>query len=205
MARIEIAPTKRNLKRIKEELSFAYEGFELLNQKRELLVLEIVRRTVELRKREKILQDSLGRLYGNYRNAAAGMGAEAVAFKSLSERRSYFLSAAGIRFLGLRFPLLSMKMKKLKILSSLWGTTAHYDEAKEAARDALPSLVEYAAAVKTVVLLARELKKIQRRVNALEKIFIPQHEETVRYIDSHLEEGDREELFIKKIIREGLS
>ncbi|HPI91323.1 MAG TPA: V-type ATP synthase subunit D, partial [Spirochaetota bacterium] len=56
--------------------------------------------------------------------------------------------------------------------------------------------------MKTVVLLSRELKKVQRKVNALEKIFIPQNEEAQKYISDRLEEIEREEIFVKKLIRQ---
>jgi len=55
---------------------------------------------------------------------------------------------------------------------------------------------------KSVMMLSRELKKVQRRVNALEKIFIPQHEESKKYITDRIEEMEREEVFVKKLIRQ---
>jgi len=60
--------------------------------------------------------------------------------------------------------------------------------------------MDYASLAKKVFLLSAELKKVQRRVNALEKIFIPAHEATKKYISDRLEEIEREEIFIKKLI-----
>ncbi|MDO9529791.1 MAG: V-type ATP synthase subunit D, partial [Syntrophales bacterium] len=58
---------------------------------------------------------------------------------------------------------------------------------------------------KAIIMLSRELKKVQRRVNALEKIFIPQHEEAKKYISDRIEEMEREEIFVKKLIRQRAS
>lgn len=54
-------------------------------------------------------------------------------------------------------------------------------------------------------MLSRELKKVQRRVNALEKVLIPPHEEAKKYIADRIEEMEREEVFVKKLIRHRMS
>jgi V/A-type H+-transporting ATPase subunit D len=70
--------------------------------------------------------------------------------------------------------------------------------------DLLPSLAELAELVNAVVRLARELRRTQRRCNALSKIFIPQYQETIDYITGSLEERERESLIILKMIRNRL-
>jgi V/A-type H+/Na+-transporting ATPase subunit D len=93
-------------------------------------------------------------------------------------------------------------LKNLNPSLTLPGTTSAYDTAKEQSRKALQILAEYATITKSIVMLSRELKKVQRRVNALEKIFIPQHEEAKKYITDRIEEMEREEVFVKKLIRQ---
>ncbi len=70
--------------------------------------------------------------------------------------------------------------------------------------DLLPSLAELAELVNAVMRLARELRRTQRRCNALSKIFIPQYRETIDYIMGSLEERERESLIILKMIRDRL-
>ena len=70
--------------------------------------------------------------------------------------------------------------------------------------DLLPSLAELAVLVNAVMRLARELRRTQRRCNALSKIFIPQYRETIDYIMGSLEERERESLIILKMIRDRL-
>jgi V/A-type H+-transporting ATPase subunit D len=205
MPLLELPPTKSSLRRIKEDLSFAYEGFDLLNQKREILVMEIMRRAAALRESRAELATGLEELYSRYRMAAAEMGADALTMKSRSERRRYYLRVERVRLMGLTLPALPLHVKKMKKCSGFAGTTVRYDLAKKQALSVLPALADYGAASKALALLARELKKVQRRVNALEKIFIPRHEEARKYISERLEEMEREEIFVKKLIRQKLA
>lgn len=198
---LEMPPTKSSLRKIREELAFAYEGYDLLNQKREVLVMEIMRRMSDLRRLESETEGALKSLYKSYGLAAVDMGSRDLVLRSCAEKRSYFLRIGTTRFMGLRLPEMTIAEKKPLIASNLPGTSASYDKAKEQAVRALNLLAEYAALSRTIILLSRELKKVQRRVNALEKIFIPQHEEAKTYIVGRLEEMEREEVFVKKLIR----
>jgi len=202
MPAIDIPPTKSSLRRLKEDLAFAYEGYDLLNQKREILAIEIMRHIGEIRKMEAALAGVLGELYAAYRAAAVDMGSDTLTRKSCSERRTYFFHMEFTKLMGLRLPKIVLSFKRHRITATLPGTTAAYDEAKEKSRMALGALAEYATITKAIMMLSRELKKVQRRVNALEKIFIPQREEAKKYISDRIEEMEREEIFVKKLIRQ---
>jgi len=205
MPKIEMPPTKSSLRRLKDDLAFAYEGYDLLNQKREILAIEIVKYIGEARKIEAGLRKVLDELYAAYRLGAVDMGSDAMTRKSCSELRSYFLSMEFIRIMGLRLPRIKVALKRPRIALALAGTTASYDTAKERSRDALAVLGKYATITKSIIMLSRELKKVQRRVNALEKIFIPQHEEAKKYISDRLDEMEREEVYVKKLLRQRIS
>jgi V/A-type H+/Na+-transporting ATPase subunit D len=205
MAKIELPPTKSSLRKIKEALLFAYEGHDLLNQKREILALEIVRKIGEIRGIEKGFQDVLNDLYEAYRGAAVDMGSQAVTIKSCSEKKAYNLKLQFTKLMGLKLPRITLGLTPSEPSASLEGTTAAYDTAKEQSRKALEALVKYATVTKEIIMLSRELKKVQRRVNALEKVFIPPHEEAKKYITDRIEEMDREEIFVKKLIRQRMS
>jgi len=104
MSRIELPPTKSSLRKLKEDLAFAYEGYDLLNQKREILALEIVRKIGEIRRIETDFQQVLNELYSAYRNAAVDMGSDVITTQSCCETRSYFLHIDFTRLMGLRLP-----------------------------------------------------------------------------------------------------
>jgi V/A-type H+/Na+-transporting ATPase subunit D len=205
MQKIEMPPTKSSLRKLKEDLAFAYEGYDLLNQKREILAIEIVKHISEVRKIEAGLKMVLDGLYTAYRKGAVDMGSDAMTRKSCSEMRSYFLNMEFIKIMGLKLPKIRVSFKKPNLALTLTGTTASYDTAKERSREALGVLGEYATITKSILMLSMELKKVQRRVNALEKIFIPQHEEAKKYISDRLEEMEREEVFVKKLLRQRIS
>ena len=202
MPRIELPPTKSSLRKLKEDLSFAYEGYDLLNQKREILALEIVRRINVIRKMETEFLDVLNHLYEDYRSAAVDMGSGAITLKSCSEMRGYFLHMDFNKLMGMKLPDIRIHIKKPHHASTPPKTTSLYDTTRVQSRKTLQILAPYAAMAKSIIVLCRELKKVQRRVNALEKIFIPQHEEAKKYITDRIEEMEREEIFVKKMIRQ---
>jgi len=80
-------------------------------------------------------------------------------------------------------------------------TTAALDEASAAFRKVLDSVPQLSELITSVWRLAGELRKTQRRVNALEHIFIPDYEETIAFIESALEEREREETFRLKRLK----
>lgn len=200
MQRIDIAPTKSNLRKVKSDLEFAYEGFDLLNQKREILVMEIVKTIKKIRETEETFRKTVDDLYSRYKIAAVHSGSEILASKSLSEKSGYSIGTSWLRLMGISIPQYSVDAGEPGINSSLLGTDACYDMIKSSSAPLLRLVVEYASLAKKVFLLSAELKKVQRRVNALEKIFIPEYEGTKKYISDRLEEIEREEIFIKKLI-----
>jgi V/A-type H+/Na+-transporting ATPase subunit D len=202
MPNLELPPTKSSLRKLKEDLSFAYEGYDLLNQKREILAIEIVKKIGAIRKIEAEFQEVLSRLYAAYRNAAMDMGSDSVSLKSCAEARCYFLNTEFTKLMGLKLLNLRIDIKNSKGAFTLAGTTSSYDAAKEQSQKSLAILAEHATITKSIIMLSRELKKVQRRVNALEKIFIPQREEAKKYIIDRIEEMEREEVFVKKLIRQ---
>ncbi|NTW77249.1 MAG: V-type ATP synthase subunit D [Syntrophaceae bacterium] len=201
MPQIELPPTKSSLRKLKDDLAFAYEGYDLLNQKREILAIEIVRKIDAIRRMEADFQEALNELYAGYRNAAVDMGSENITIQSCIETRGYFLKTDVTKLMGLKLLNITLDLKNPRPVT-LPQTTAAYDEAKEKSRQTLQILAEYATITKSIIMLSRELKKVQRRVNALEKIFIPQHEEAKKYITDRIEEMEREEVFVKKLIRQ---
>ena len=202
MPKIDVPPTKTSLRKIKEDLTFAYEGFDLLNQKREILAMEIVKNIRTIKRVEHQLEEMLEKFYSNYRASAIEMGSDSLSIKSSSEKRNYYLSIEMSRMMGMQLPHIRIKPGSMKKFSGFFGTTTAFDQTKESGRELLPLLANYATITKSIFILSRELKKVQRRVNALEKIFIPQNEQTKKYIQDRLEEMEREEIFVKRRIKE---
>jgi len=202
MSKIELPPTKSSLRRLSDDLAFAYEGYDLLNQKREILAMEIVRHISEVRRVEASFLRALNSLYAAYRRAASEMGSSVITTKSCSEKRAYYLHRDIEKVMGLKLPKTRIGKKAMRPVVTMNDTTSGYDDAKNRSISAVDVLAEYAGMTKAIIMLSRELKKVIRRVNALEKIFIPQHEEARKYITDRIEEMEREEVFVKKLVRQ---
>ncbi|MBN1496324.1 MAG: V-type ATP synthase subunit D [Spirochaetes bacterium] len=202
MARIDVPPTKSSLRKIKTDLAFAREGFDLLEQKREILVMEIMKNVKSIKAIEERVATTLETLYASFKSAVIEMGSDIMVQKSHSEKEVYALSLDVSRFIGISIPAVRLDRKEITVNSSLYGTTALYDRCKTECSEMLALLAEYSAIMKSILVLSRELKKVQRKVNALEKIFIPQNEEAGKYISDRLEEMEREEIFVKKLIKQ---
>jgi V/A-type H+-transporting ATPase subunit D len=106
--------------------------------------------------------------------------------------------------MGLKLPRVELKLEKPAVPCGIGGTSASLDQAMMRFRETLPLLAELAELETAVIRLAHELRKTQRRCNALSKTFIPAHEQTVSYIAESLEERERESFTILKMIRNRL-
>ena len=201
MQKLDMPPTKSSLRRVKEHLAFAYEGFDLLNQKRELLVMELMKHVKTTRNTEERLRAAVLGLYAAYRIAAVDAGSAVVRRKAAATPRRFVLQRRQARFMGIALPVWSCRIKRPRVTANLVGTTAALDRVRSEGMELIATLTAYATAAKAVLLLSRELQKVQRRVNALEKIHIPQNEDTRKYIMDRLEEMEREEVFVKKVIQ----
>ena len=89
--------------------------------------------------------------------------------------------------LGVPIPEVSAAKKLEKIKLGMMNSSPKFDSSSTKFLEVIPLLIEYAQANLTLTRLANEIKKTQRRVNALENIFIPDNEETIKYISDVLE------------------
>jgi V/A-type H+-transporting ATPase subunit D len=103
--------------------------------------------------------------------------------------------------MGVPLPTIEARGGPVEMKYSLGDTSSSLDEAGAAFRDVLALIPELSRQVTAVWRLAGELRKTQRRVNALQHIFIPQYEETMLFIVSSLEEREREETFRLKLLK----
>ena len=103
--------------------------------------------------------------------------------------------------MGVPVPIVEAHGEPPEMPYSLGDTMATLDEASAAFREVLNRIPELSELMTSVWRLARELRKTQRRVNALQYIFIPDYEDTVDFIESALEEREREETFRLKRLK----
>ena len=201
MAVLNVAPTRSNLIRIKKELQFAREGYEILDRKREVLTTELVRVAHEADVLQKEVWKVLETAYRALEKAQLTLGSDHVEWAALAANKTVDVHLKLRGIMGVAIPVIEARGEPEKMLYSLSGTNAALDEASAAFREVLIKTPQLSMLVTTVWRLAGELRKTQRRVNALQHIFIPAYEETVIFIVSSLEEREREETFRLKWLK----
>jgi V/A-type H+-transporting ATPase subunit D len=202
MARIELPATKANLLRLKEDLLLAQEGYQLLDEKREVILREIFSHLEDLKRSRRETETALAEAYAALKGACFALGRDRVARAALAARLPGEINLREWSVIGVVVPLLEWKANRESPPWGLLDTSLELDTAREKFLLALRQLVALAEVEITFHRLAAELRKTQRRVNALQTLLIPQYQETVRYIESSLEEKEREALFQLKRMRE---
>jgi V/A-type H+/Na+-transporting ATPase subunit D len=205
MAKLNVAPTKSNLISLKRQLAVAEEGYDLLEQKRQILVSELMRRLARVRDDQSAAADVLRRAFDALSEAQLDTGSEALERASLGVCMEHEVELAGQHLMGIKIPRVMVRTEPVSVQFGVGGTSANADIAMRRFVEVLPLLAELAELENAVMRLALELRKTQRRCNALSKIFMPNYRETIGYITGALEERERESFVILKMIRDRLS
>jgi V/A-type H+-transporting ATPase subunit D len=196
LARLNVNPTRIELKRLKARLKTAVRGHKLLKDKSD----EMIRRfSVIIRKNKQLREEveaSLGDMLKQFSVARSLTGAEVVE-QAFSMPTSPLAIECGIgNIMGVEVPEISVKQGKreVKFPYSFAGLTSEADASVDMLVQLMPRLVELAETEKTIRMLAEEIERNKRRVNALEYVMIPQLEETIKYISIKLDENERSAL-----------
>ena len=204
MARYEMAPTKTNLMKVKQDLGFAREGWELLDQKRKILIVELmglIDRAVEA---QEEVEAKLGQAFEALDQAILRMGRREVNMIALGMNIESDISFSEKRVMGVSLPRVKVRFDDRSPYFAAAESSIWIDEAIKKFREVLRLLGTLAEARISLMRLSREVGKTIRRVNALEKIFIPDYDETLKYIEMALEESEREAFFILKLVKDRL-
>jgi len=202
MAKLNIPPTKSNLLWLERQLVFAREGYDLLEQKRQILIFELMSRLKRAQQVEQAVAELLSRAHAALRNATLDGGSESLERAALGVKSEPELALAGQRVMGMRIPKVTVQVAEKSGPFGVGDTPAATDLAMLRFTELLPKIVELGELQNAVTRLARELRKTQRRCNALSKIFIPTYQQTIGYIAETLEERERESLKELKMIRD---
>jgi V/A-type H+-transporting ATPase subunit D len=201
MAREQIAPTKSNLIKVKERLDFAKEGYDLLEQKREILVSELMRRVEQVKILERELDNRIVTAYPSLKRMLVVVGRENS--KRLAQNVSYNFEIREKQVIsaGMKLPGLEVELPATELKYSPVNSFAECDETVLEFFELLKICTELAAIRTITWRLAREVRRTQRRVNALEKMVIPTTSETKVYIEAALEERERDAFFTSKLLK----
>lgn len=196
-----IAPTKSNLMKIKDELAFSKTGYDLLDQKRSILVSELltlVDQAVDYQNRvEKALKEADEAL----EDAIMHMGRLKVANLAGAVNISSSITLTSRKVMGVALPRVSTEFSGSGPFFSPEGTSMLSEVAVSKYRDALSLMGQMAELKVSIMRLAREVRKTIRKVNSLEKLVIPNREATVRYLTGRIEEAERESMIQMKSVK----
>lgn len=195
MASTQVNPTRMELTRLKKKLVTAIRGHRLLKDKRDELMrqyLDLVRENMELRKKvEKGIKDA----NRNFVLARAGMSEEILKTALLAPKQEVMLNVSTRNVMSVDVPVYEYKTRtadKNDIFSYGFAyTSADLDGAVQSLSDILPDMIRLAETEKSCQMMAVEIEKTRRRVNALEHVIIPETQEGIRYITMKLDENER--------------
>jgi V/A-type H+-transporting ATPase subunit D len=201
MAHQNIPPTKSNLFSVKDQLVTAREGYDLLEQKREILVMELMRLVEEVKLLERDMDKRLDSSYGALKQMLVRVGRDTALDVSEGIQFSYEMREKSGKLMGMAMPTVDVAMPGIELKYSFMNTDGACDATTVEFFELL-KLISHMAEIRTMVWrLAKEVRKTQRRVNALDKIVIPDVEETKKFIEGVLEEREREVFFVQKILK----
>ena len=190
---IRVNPTRMELTRLKKRLKTATRGHKLLKDKRDEMerrFMGYIRRNKELREE---IEEQLGAAMGRFAIAGARMGEAAVTEALLSPAREATIELGKQNIMNVDVP--TIKYTAIEGGTDLpYGfafTSGELDGAVLDMAALLPLLIELAEVEKTCNMLADEIEKTRRRVNALEHVMIPEMLETIKYITMKLEDNER--------------
>ena len=201
MAKLNIAPTKSNLLAMKEQLAVSQNGYDLLEQKRELLVQELMKMVEKVRLLERELDEVTAVAYPAFKRMLMAAGSDQIKRISRNVRYDFSIMEKSVNIGGMSFDTIDVTIPQQKLFYSMIGTYANTDDVISKFFKLLSVLTQMASIRTFVWRLAEEVKKTQRRVNALDKMVIPQTLETKIYIENSLEEKERENVFVLKALK----
>ena len=184
------------LSRIKHKLQIARKGHKLLKDKRDELMRQfmiMVRENMELRKK---VEAGIRAANTNFVIAKAGMDEYALNTALMAPKQKVSLEMRTKNVMSVNIPKFEVKTRTADpndIYSYGFAfTSGDLDYAVKSLADVLPDMLELAEKEKACQLMADEIEKTRRRVNALEYVVIPECETNIKYISMKLEENDRD-------------
>jgi V/A-type H+-transporting ATPase subunit D len=200
-----VTPTKTNLLKLKEELKFARQGYELLDQKRNILVVELLTLVDQASDYERKVQDGMVVAYAALQEAAMAMGKSKAAMLSSAVNIESSITLRQRRVMGVSLPVVETSFVDHSPYFSPLDSSVWVDRTVKEFQEALKLMGRFAELKASIMRLAAEVRKTIRKVNALEKVAIPDLTESVHYIQNRLEENERDMFSLMKLVKNRLT
>ncbi len=195
MAKTQVNPTRMELTKLKKKLATATRGHKLLKDKRD----ELMRQFLDLVRENKVLREKveagIKAANKNFLLARSAMPDEVINVSLLAPRQEVYLEASTRNVMSVEIPEFEYKTKTPNEHDIYpYGfafTSSDLDDAVKSLQDLLPEMLRLAEVEKSCQLMAAEIEKTRRRVNALEHVMIPEMKAKIKFIVMKLDENER--------------
>ena len=195
MPAINVNPTRQELTRLKTRLRTSIRGHKLLKDKRDELMKQFLDTVREVRSLRSEVEEELMTVHNSFTVASALMSSEALEQALLYPKQSVELTQTTQNIMSVNVPVYHFQTKT-KSDSDIYpygfaATSGELDTAVDALGKVFQKMLKLAEIEKSAQLMAEEIEKTRRRVNALEYVMIPDTQDAIRYITMKLDENDR--------------
>ena len=195
MPAINVNPTRMELTRLKGRLKTSIRGHKLLKDKRDELMKQFLDTVREVRSLRAEVEEELMTVHNSFTVASALMSSEALEQALLYPKQSVELTQTTQNIMSVNVPVYHFQTKT-KSDSDIYpygfaATSGELDAAVDALGKVFQKMLKLAEIEKSAQLMAEEIEKTRRRVNALEYVMIPDTQDAIRYITMKLDENDR--------------
>jgi len=200
--KINIAATKTNLLKSKKLLSLTQEGHALLDEKRRILINELTSIIHIVDRLQREVDSALHQAYSLVDKTIIIMGRKRLEEISFSIDIKTGLSISERRIMGVSLPVIDMKIRENPPYYSPREASFYVEEVIMRFKEVLKLITQLAEKKIALIRIAKEVQKTIRKVKALEKIYLPFYETSVKYITDRLDEDSREAFSMLKLIKE---
>lgn len=195
MASTQVNPTRMELTRLKKKLKTATKGHKLLKDKRDELMrqfLDLVRENMAIR---ETVEAGIRSANTNFVVAKAGMSEQILHTALMVPKQEVYLDGDKKNIMSVDIPVFEFKTRTADV-NDIYSygfafTSSDLDDAVKSLDDILPGMIKLAETEKACQLMASEIEKTRRRVNALEHVIIPETKTSIKYITMKLDENER--------------
>ncbi len=195
MAGGTVTPTRMELNKLKKKLATATKGHKLLKDKRDELMrqyLELARENMALRQK---VEAGIKAANVNFVVAKAGMSEQILHTALMAPKQEVYLECESKNVMSVEVPQFTAKTRTAD-QNDMYSygfafTSGDLDDAVSSISEILPDMIKLAEVEKSCQLMAAEIEKTRRRVNALEHVIIPEAQENIHYISMKLSENER--------------
>ncbi|AFK21937.1 V-type ATP synthase subunit D [Pyrococcus sp. ST04] len=201
---LKVKPTRMELLKLKRRVKLAERGHKLLKEKQDALIMEFFTIYDEALNLRRELIQKINEAFEALRRAQIDIGSLRLREIALGVKPNKEIEVKTRNIMGVRVPLIEapdLKRKASERGYAFISTSSAVDVAAEKFEEVLELAIKLAEVEESLKRLGKEIEKTKRRVNALEYIIIPRMKNTIKFIEQHLDEMERENFFRLKRVK----